>query len=80
MPSIIPAPIPDRVAVMIGSCIPKRVLRAEVAAQAAFERFRLCRAPLTAVAREYAIAELAAANKILGAYNPGLIVTLGGAR
>ncbi|MGW2861852.1 hypothetical protein [Streptomyces sp. NPDC001205] len=79
MPSIIPVPIPDRVAVLIGSRIPKRVLQAEVDAQAALTRFRLCRTPLTAKAREYAIAELAAANKILAAYNPGLIVRLGGA-
>ncbi|MFE0088825.1 hypothetical protein [Streptomyces sp. NPDC059016] len=39
----------------------------------------LCRGPQYAEAREWALADLARANKVLAAYNPGLIVRSGGA-
>jgi hypothetical protein len=72
--------IPDRVADLIASHYPPRVTKAVGAAADAERAFRLCRTPRTAVAREYLIGDLAAANKVLAAYNPGLIVRLGGAR
>jgi hypothetical protein len=40
---------------------------------------KLCRTPATREALAYNLGRLAACNKLLAAYNPGLIVTLGGA-
>lgn len=70
----VPVPIPDRVAVLIGDCIPERILQAEIAAEAAAYSVRVCRTRFTRVAREYALADLARANKVLAAYNPGMIL------
>ena len=77
---LVPVPIPDSVAVLIGSQIPKAVLDAEVAATNAAYCIRLCRTPMTAEAREYALADPALNNKILAAYNPGLVLKAGGPR
>jgi len=75
----IPVPIPDAVAVLIGNAIPEHVLQAEIAAESAAYNVRLCRTPLTREAREYALGDLARANKVLGAYDPRLMVRAGGA-
>ncbi|MFF3324911.1 hypothetical protein [Streptomyces sp. NPDC002889] len=74
-PRLVPVPIPDAVAVLIGSQMPAHVLEAEIAAESAAYSIRLCRTPATARAREYQLAELAWHNKVLAAYNPRLIVT-----
>jgi hypothetical protein len=79
-PAFPAVPVPDRVAILIGDCIPEHVLQAEIAAEQAAYNVRLCRSPLTREAREYALADLARANKILGAYDPRLMVRTGGAR
>lgn len=68
-------PIPDRVAVLIGSQVPEHVLRAEVEATNQAYSISLCRKPEYAEAREYALGDLARANKTLAAYNPKLVVT-----
>jgi hypothetical protein len=72
-------PLPDAVAVRIGAQIPERVLAAEQKAVNAVYCFGLARGPRYEEARQYALADLAAANKVLAAYNPGLIVRSGGA-
>lgn len=60
-----PTPIPDAVAVFKATQFPARTAEA-VKAQADAERtFRLCRTPYTRVAREYAIADLHTAAKVL---------------
>lgn len=74
------AETPDRVAILIGDCIPEDILQAEIAAEDAAYRVRLSRTEYTAEARERALAELARANKILAAYDPRLMVRAGGAR
>lgn len=73
-------PVPDRVLRLIGSQLPDRILLAEKAATDAAYRARTSRTQFTRVAREVNLAELAAANKVLAAYNPGLVMTAGGAR
>ncbi|MFF4746846.1 hypothetical protein [Streptomyces sp. NPDC001268] len=86
--SIIPVPIPDAVAVVIGACIPKHVLRAEVDAEFAAVDASRYHAPVGSGLlrhedqqdREQQLAELAWANKVLAAHNPGLIVKAGGPR
>lgn len=72
-------PMPDAVAVQVGAQIPARVLEAERKAVNAAYCFGLARGPRYEEDRQCALAELAAANKILAAYNPGLIVRSGGA-
>jgi hypothetical protein len=76
----IPVPIPDAVAILIGDCIPEHVLRAEVEAENQAYNVRLCRGPQYRKAREYALADLARANKVLAAYDPRLMVKAGGRR
>jgi hypothetical protein len=65
-------PVPDSVAVLIGSCMPLHVLQAEVAAEVG--RFRPLACSEDRVDREQQLAVLAAANKVLAAYNPRLIL------
>ncbi|MET9956685.1 hypothetical protein ABZ135_34775 [Streptomyces sp. NPDC006339] len=72
---LVPVPIPDAVAVLIGSQVPEHVLRAEVEATNQAYNVSLCRKPEYAEAREYALGDLARANKTLAAYNPKLVVT-----
>lgn len=74
---LVPVPIPDSVAVLIGRQMPKPVLEAEIAAESAAYCIRLCRGPQYREAREAALAELHRQNKLLAAYNPGLIVKAG---
>ncbi|TXS21421.1 hypothetical protein EAO71_27360 [Streptomyces sp. ms191] len=72
-------PVPDRVADLIGQQIPERVLQAEVEAVNQAYNISLCRSPRYAEAREYALGDLARANKILAAFDPRFIVRAGGA-
>ncbi|ORT55705.1 hypothetical protein [Streptomyces sp. CB03238] len=77
---LVPVPIPDRVAALIGSCMPIGILQAEVDAECAAREVYRFRAPLCAedqADREHALAALARANKVLGAYNPGLLLRPG---
>jgi hypothetical protein len=75
-------PIPDRVAALIGSCMPLHILQAEIEADAEAREFGRFHAPLGGalfdsedqVDREQAMSRIRVANKILGAYNPGLIL------
>lgn len=75
----VPVPIPDRVASLIGNCMPVGIMQARHDARDAAVTVSRCRTPYTRAAREYALAELAAANKLLAAYSPRLIVTSRGA-
>ena len=72
-------PVPDAVAALIGSQMPKRVLQAEVEAVNQAYAISLCRSPQYAKAREHAQSALARANKTLAAFDPRLIVRAGGA-
>ncbi|MFD4143589.1 hypothetical protein OHS70_03830 [Streptomyces sp. NBC_00390] len=77
---LIPVPIPDRVAVLIGSCMPAHVLQAEIEAECAAREVYRFRGPLCAedrADREHALSTLARANKVLAAYNPRLTVKPG---
>ncbi|WP_432076918.1 hypothetical protein [Streptomyces wuyuanensis] len=81
--NLVPVPIPDGVAALIGSCMPLGVLQAEIDAECAAREAMRFRAPLCGedrADREHALAALARANKILAAYNPGLVVRPRGSR
>ncbi|MBB4984954.1 hypothetical protein [Streptomyces nymphaeiformis] len=71
---LVPVPIPDAVATLIGRQIPEHVLAAEAEAINLAYNVTLCRAPQYREAREYALADLARANKTLAQYDPRLIV------
>ncbi|ARI51303.1 MULTISPECIES: hypothetical protein [Streptomyces] len=75
---LVPVPIPDRVAALIGSCIPPHILEAEFEADCAAREVRRFRGPRLAdedrADREQALAELARANKLLSAHHPRLAV------
>ncbi|MFF3246614.1 hypothetical protein ACFYWY_23450 [Streptomyces sp. NPDC002870] len=80
---LIPVPIPDGVAALIGSCMPIHVLQAEIDAECAAREVYRFRDPLCAedrADREHALSALALANKVLAAYNPLLILKPGRAR
>ncbi|WP_327160481.1 hypothetical protein [Streptomyces zaomyceticus] len=70
-------PVPDAVAMMIGTSIPRHVLEAEIDAFGEAREIRRLR-PLDSDEDrqdlEDALGRLARANKTLGAYNPLLIV------
>ncbi|MFG3497431.1 hypothetical protein [Streptomyces sp. NPDC047928] len=77
---LVPVPIPDRVAALIGSCMPIGILQAEVDAECAAREVQRFRGPMCAedqADREHALAALARANKVLAAYNPGLVLRHG---
>jgi hypothetical protein len=83
---LVPVPIPDSVAALIGSCMPIHILQAEVDVECAAREVRSFR-PLLGGAlldsgdrrnREQALAAVARANKVLAAYNPLLILKPGG--
>lgn len=77
---LIPVPIPDGVAALIGSCMPIHVLQAEIDAECAAREVYRFRGPLGAedrADREHALSALAVANKVLAAYNPLLILKPG---
>jgi hypothetical protein len=77
---MVPSQFPDRVADLIQTALPARVREAVIVAANEAYIARVCRAPQYREARESALGRLAAANKLLAAYNPGLIVTAGGAQ
>ncbi|MEI7030226.1 hypothetical protein [Streptomyces pratensis] len=78
---LVPVPIPDRVAALIGSCIPPHILRAEFDADCAAREVRRFRGPLLGVEdqadREHALSDLARANKVLCAHHPRMAVVPG---
>lgn len=80
---LVPVPIPDRIAVLIGSCTPAHILRAEFDAVGAAREVRRFRGPRLGIEdqadREQALSELARANKILSAHHPRLAVHAGSA-
>ncbi len=75
---LVPVPIPDRVAALIGSCTPPHILRAELDADCAAREVRRFRGPRLGIEdqadRELALSELARANKVLSAHDPLLAV------
>ncbi|MER5736362.1 hypothetical protein ABT117_11890 [Streptomyces sp. NPDC002262] len=74
---LVPVPIPDRVAALIGSCLPAHVLQAEIEADCAAREVYRFRGPLCAedrADREHALSALARANKILARHHPTLPV------
>lgn len=73
-PQLVPVPIPDAVAALIGRQIPEHVLDAEIEATNQVYVIGLCRKAQYQEAREYALAELARANKTLAQFDPRLIV------
>ncbi|WP_103532868.1 hypothetical protein [Streptomyces sp. SM11] len=78
---LVPVPIPDRVAALIGSCTPPHILRAEFDAGCAAREIRRFRGPLLGIEdqadREQALSDLARANKVLAAHHPWLTVLPG---
>ncbi|MER5849470.1 hypothetical protein ABT126_21030 [Streptomyces sp. NPDC002012] len=78
---LVPVPIPDRVAALIGSCIPPHIVEAEFDAECAAREVRRFRGPRLCVEdeadREQSLAALARANKILAAHHPRLPVRPG---
>ncbi|GAA2923794.1 hypothetical protein [Kitasatospora cinereorecta] len=80
---LVPVPIPDRVAALIGSCVPPHILAAEFDAHCAAREVRRFRGPRLGVEdqadREQALSDLARANKVLSARHPLLTVRPGGA-
>jgi hypothetical protein len=80
---LVPVPIPDRVAELIGSCIPPHIVQAEFDAERAAREVRRFRGPGLGIEdqadRELALSELARANKVLAAHHPRLAVRPGSA-
>ena len=76
-PELVPVPVPDAVAMMIGTSIPLHVLQAEIDAVGEVREIRRLRPLASDEDRqdcEAAVGRLARANKTLAAYNPKLIV------
>jgi hypothetical protein len=71
---LVPVPIPDAVAALIGRQIPEHVLAAEVEATNLAYNIEQCRGPRYAEARETCLGDLARVNKTLGQFDPRLIV------
>ncbi|HEY9410224.1 MAG TPA: hypothetical protein VIP77_11645 [Jiangellaceae bacterium] len=72
-PELVPVPIPDRIAAMIGSRIPADVLQAEfdaVAAEREALRFRPLASNEDRADLEQALALLARHNKVLAKHHP----------
>lgn len=75
-------PIPDSVAALIGSCMPLHILQAEIDVDAEAREFGRFHTPLGTAQfdnedradRELTQSRIAAANKVLAAYNPLLIL------
>jgi hypothetical protein len=65
-------PVPEAVAALSARQLPDRVRAARRQAWEASVRLTLCRLPRYEEGRQVALAELAAANKVLAAVNPGL--------
>ncbi|MBP2581855.1 hypothetical protein J3A78_002333 [Streptomyces sp. PvR006] len=81
-PQLVPVPIPDSVAMLIGTSIPLPVLQAEIDAFGEVREIRRLR-PLGCDEDrqdfETALGRLARANKVLAACSPKLVVTPGSA-
>jgi hypothetical protein len=88
MPYIIPqvpVPIPDRIAALIGSCMPIHILQAEIDVDAEAREFGRFHTPLGGalfdsedrVDREHSMSRIRLANKVLAAYNPLLTLKPG---
>jgi hypothetical protein len=73
-----PVPMPGGVVGLIGSQIPQHVQEAEDEAVFAMLSIVQRRQPMTPERMAEALATVARANKVLGAYNPGLLVKAGG--
>ncbi|MDI9887313.1 hypothetical protein QMZ92_23815 [Streptomyces sp. HNM0645] len=73
-------PMPGGVAGLIGSQIPAHVQDAEDEAVFAMLSIEQRRQPMAPEQLAEALATVARANKVLAAYNPGLIVKAGGPR
>ena len=67
-------PLPDTIASRIGAQFPPHVLLAEKQATQAAYSFGLARGPRYEESRQWLLADIARANKVLAAFNPGLIV------
>lgn len=78
-PELVPVPVPDAVALLIGSQVPAAVLHAEMTAVDAAACLTACRGEQYRAAREYNLSRLAGANKVLATYDPRLVVRPGGA-
>ncbi|WP_405888856.1 hypothetical protein OG762_36895 [Streptomyces sp. NBC_01136] len=70
-------PVPDAVVDLAGLQLPERVRKARKQAWESCVRLSLCRLPRYEEGRQYALAEIAAANKVLAAHNPGLVASWG---
>lgn len=69
-----PVPVPDAVALLAGRHLPARVRAAVADAAEAARLYAACRGPQYTEARQLLEARLRAANKVLAASNPGLVV------
>lgn len=77
-----PVPIPDSVAALIGSCMPLHILQAEINVDVEACEFGRFHTPVGRAQfdsedqadREAALSRIAAANKVLAAYNPRLVL------
>lgn len=86
-PDWVPVPIPNRVFELVQDAFPEPICQSVMDAEDAareIARFRPVSGALLGLEdqadREAALSRLARANKVLGAYNPGLIVKAGGHR
>jgi hypothetical protein len=68
-------PIPDSITSRVGAQLPPRVRAAVRDAADARRRLALCTHPRYEQARQLAYTDLARANRVLAAHNPGLIHT-----
>jgi hypothetical protein len=81
---LVPVPIPDSVAALIGSCMPIHILQAEIDVECAAREVLSKRPRFGALLddedradREHSMSRIRVANKLLAAYNPGLILKPG---
>jgi hypothetical protein len=85
---LVPVPIPDHIAALIGSCLPLHVLQAEVDVDSEAREFGRFHAPSGTAQfdsedradRELSMSRIRRANKVLAAYSPRLILKAGGSR
>lgn len=83
IPAQVPVPVPASIASRTAMCLPMSIVQAVADAESAKRealRFRPLASGEDRADREDALARLAWQNKLLAAYNPGLIVRSGGAR
>ncbi|MGW0920106.1 hypothetical protein ACWD3J_13950 [Streptomyces sp. NPDC002755] len=69
----LPVPVPDAVADLAGRQLPQLIRDARRESWEACIHLSLCRHPRYEEGRQGALARIAAATKILAAYNPGLV-------